>query len=91
MQDDIDHFKEKGADCVLAKPLNTDVFESLFHNFKPRETPYAYAYGPYGKYGPDPLLSTTRTVSTRSGYSGGGYSVKDRRVHVGLEERYEMV
>jgi len=40
MQDDIDHFRKRGADSVLAKPLNTDVFESLFRNFKPRETPY---------------------------------------------------
>jgi CheY-like chemotaxis protein len=90
MQEDIDYFKEKGADCVLAKPLNTDVFESLFHNFKPRETPY-------GPHGPDPELSTTRSVSARiserisARVSGGGYSVKDRRVHADLGGLYEMV
>jgi len=33
MQSDIDHFKAHGADAVLAKPLNTDVFESLWRNF----------------------------------------------------------
>ncbi|KAJ1427833.1 hypothetical protein B484DRAFT_397039 [Ochromonadaceae sp. CCMP2298] len=41
LQDDIDHFKERGADNVLAKPLDIGVFESLFRNFQPRETPYA--------------------------------------------------
>jgi len=30
MQSDIDYFKAHGADAVLAKPLNTDTFESLF-------------------------------------------------------------
>ncbi|KAJ1436620.1 histidine kinase-like ATPase [Ochromonadaceae sp. CCMP2298] len=41
LQVDIDHFKERGADNVLAKPLDIGVFESLFRNFKPRETPYS--------------------------------------------------
>jgi len=45
MQDDIDHFRKRGADSVLAKPLDTDVFESLFRNFKPRETPYGSQKG----------------------------------------------
>jgi CheY-like chemotaxis protein len=33
MQSDIDCFKAHGADAVLAKPLNTDTFESLFQQF----------------------------------------------------------
>ncbi|KAJ1413712.1 histidine kinase-like ATPase [Ochromonadaceae sp. CCMP2298] len=45
LQDDIDHFKERGADAVLAKPLDINVFESLFRNFKPRETPYGSQRG----------------------------------------------
>jgi len=36
MQSDIDYFKEHGADAVLAKPLNTDTFESLFKQFRQR-------------------------------------------------------
>ena len=31
---DIDHFKKHGANAVIAKPLNVDVFESLFVVFK---------------------------------------------------------
>jgi CheY-like chemotaxis protein len=77
MQDDIDHFKDKGADCVLTKPLNTDVFESLFRSFKPRET--AYAYG-----------RSTHISSPRDGWVHAR-NARDAKVHTGLGNPYEAV
>jgi CheY-like chemotaxis protein len=38
---DVDHFKHMGASAVLSKPLNVDVFESLYHSFTAPAPPLA--------------------------------------------------
>mmetsp|Transcript_16370 Transcript_16370/g.27446 ORF Transcript_16370/g.27446 Transcript_16370/m.27446 type:complete len:85 (+) Transcript_16370:380-634(+) len=35
LQEDVDNFKIKGADAVLPKPLNVDLFQTLMESFKP--------------------------------------------------------
>jgi hypothetical protein len=92
MQDEIDHFKERGADCVLSKPLDTDVFESLFRNFRPRETPYGTevlvekGFEAVGR-----MRATERSASwSVSSHSHVSRKEREHRVHPGPGLVYEM-
>jgi Amt family ammonium transporter len=45
---DIDHFKEQGANTVLAKPLNIEAFESFLRAFRPARRTVTPTPGPAG-------------------------------------------
>jgi CheY-like chemotaxis protein len=67
---DIDHFKSKGANTVLAKPLNIEAFESIFKSFRPAALPPPIAEAVLGNIrvtGGIAMVASTGSVGSRRG------------------------